>query len=103
MGGVYRKKTCPTCGIEHRKRGAYCGQSCANAGREITDVTRKKMSRSALEYNETPEGLANARRTSMRTTAMNMGAPPPVTVEEFCVDLPNFPELPEGYDHATDW
>jgi hypothetical protein len=26
-----------------------------------------------------------------------------VTIDEFCVDLPDFPELPDGYDHATDW
>ena len=61
------------------------------------------MSQSALEYNDTPEGLANAHMASLRVTAMNLGAPPPVTIEEFCVDLPDFPELPEGYDHASNW
>jgi hypothetical protein len=40
---------------------------------------------------------------ALRNTSMAQGLPPPVTVEEFCVDLPDFPELPEGYDHATDW
>jgi hypothetical protein len=104
MGGIYKLKKCPNCGIDHRKRGLFCGQSCANASRVITDETKKKMSRSALEYNDTPEGIANARMASQRMSAQLLGAPPPVTVDEFCVDLPDFPpDLPEGYDHASDW
>ncbi len=103
MSGIYRLKKCPNCGTDHRKRGLFCGQSCANASRVITDDTKKKMAKSNAEYNNTPEGLANARMAALRNTSMAQGLPPPVTVEEFCVDLPDFPELPEGYDHASDW
>jgi hypothetical protein len=103
MGGVYRLKQCPACGIDHRKRGLFCGQSCANSARVITDATKDKMSRSNAEYNNTPEGIANARMAALRNTTAAQGLPPPVTIEEFIVDLPDFPELPEGYDHATDW
>jgi hypothetical protein len=103
MSGIYRKKNCPNCGIEHRKRGDYCGQSCANESRTITDATKKKMSRSQLEFGKTPEGIAAAKRQSMRATAYYSGDELPVTIEDFCVDLPDFPELPEGYDQASDW
>jgi hypothetical protein len=34
---------------------------------------------------------------------MRTGDELPVTLEDFCVDLPDFPELPEGYDHAEKW
>lgn len=29
--GQYREKTCPTCGVQHRKRGPYCSRSCGNS------------------------------------------------------------------------
>jgi hypothetical protein len=51
----------------------------------------------------TPEGVAAAKRQSMRATAYYKGEELPVTIDEFCVDLPDFPELADGYDHATDW
>jgi hypothetical protein len=103
MSGVYKEKNCPNCGILHRKRGNYCGQSCANESRDISEATKKKMSRSQVAYTMTPEGVAAAKRQSMRATAYYKGEELPVTIDEFCVDLPDFPELPDGYDHATDW
>lgn len=33
MPGVYRKKECPNCKKEHRRRGPYCCKSCANLDR----------------------------------------------------------------------
>lgn len=30
MPNVYRLKTCPQCGVEHRRRGEHCGRSCGN-------------------------------------------------------------------------
>jgi hypothetical protein len=44
MPGVYRKKNCPVCGIEHRKRGPYCSRSHALSDRNISDDTRAKLS-----------------------------------------------------------
>lgn len=58
---VYRLKTCPVCGKEHRQRGPNCSQSCANSARKHTEETKKKLSKSMLEYGQTPEGLANYR------------------------------------------
>lgn len=58
---VYRLKVCPVCGKEHRQRGPNCGQSCANKARKHTEETKKKLSKAALDYGQTPEGLANYR------------------------------------------
>lgn len=33
MPGVYKEKTCPACGIKHRKRGEFCSKTCSNKGR----------------------------------------------------------------------
>ena len=43
MPNVYRLKECPTCGVEHRRRGPYCGRSCANKSRTLTDDTKRKI------------------------------------------------------------
>lgn len=33
MPGIYKRKTCPACGVEHRKRGEFCSKTCSNKGR----------------------------------------------------------------------
>jgi hypothetical protein len=43
MPNVYKLKTCPCCGKEHRRRGPYCGRSCANKSRVITDEHKRKI------------------------------------------------------------
>ena len=58
MAGVYKLKTCPGCNVEHRKRGIYCSQACSNSKRIISDETRKKLSAKQIEYQQTPEGVA---------------------------------------------
>ena len=104
MPNQYRKKNCPVCFVEHRKKGAYCCQSCANSDRTVTEEQKKKIKKSIAEYQNSPEGVANAQRQSVRASAMRAGEELPVTLEDFCVDLPDFPpELPEGYDHAEKW
>ncbi len=44
MPGVYKKKNCPVCGIEHRKRGPYCSRSHAVSDRTVSEETRQKHS-----------------------------------------------------------
>ena len=63
MPGVYKLKTCPKCGTEHRKRGAFCSQSCANQ-REASEEKKEKISATVKEYTQTPEGLATAAMVS---------------------------------------
>jgi DNA repair exonuclease SbcCD ATPase subunit len=104
MPNQYKEKKCPVCSITHRKRGLFCSQSCANSNQTKTPEHVKNIKKSIAEYQNSPEGLANAQRQSLRLTAMHNDTPLPVTIEDFCVDLPDFPpELPEGYDHAEKW
>ena len=47
----------------------------------------------AVEYNRTPEAIAQQK-------LLHTGA----TIEDFYIEIPEFPpELPEGYDRAEDW
>lgn len=102
MPGVYKEKNCPNCGVTHRKRGEYCCQRCAAESRTVTEETKEKISDSLKDYLLTPEGQANLRIASQRSTAYLTGAPMPVTIDEFAVGIPDIPELPDGYD-TNDW
>ena len=55
MAGVYRKKNCPTCGTEHRKRGQYCSRSCGNS-RTFDDTYRDKLAMGQAKRALTDEG-----------------------------------------------
>lgn len=50
MPGVYRKKNCPQCGVEHRKRGQFCSIACSNSFREVKPETRQKLSEIQTDY-----------------------------------------------------
>ena len=43
MVGIYRKKICPTCDTEHRRRGPYCCRSCAAKDRQVSSETIEKI------------------------------------------------------------
>jgi hypothetical protein len=103
MPNQYKEKKCPVCSVTHRKKGIYCCQSCANSNQTKSPEHVKRIKKSIAEYQSSPEGVANAQRQSVRASAMRNGDELPVTLEDFCVDLPDFPELPEGYDHAEKW
>lgn len=94
MPGVYREKECPSCGVKHRKKGPYCSQSCANMNREVSDKVRENMRKVAIEYSKTPEAIA-------RNKMINSG----ISVEDFAVDIPDFPDLDtfDGYDRGEKW
>jgi hypothetical protein len=105
MPNQYRKKNCPVCSVEHRKKGVYCSQSCANSNQKKTPEHVKKIKKSIAEYQSTPEGVANAQRQSLRASAMRNDEPLPVTLEDFAVDIPDLQDLPDldGYDKAERW
>ena len=92
MPGVYREKECPQCGLKHRKKGNYCSQSCASSDREPTEGMREHMREVAIEYNKTPEAIANQK-------LFNTG----VSIEDFAVDIPTFYEMPDGYEETGKW
>lgn len=92
MPGVYRLKTCPQCGKEHRRRGPHCSKSCSNAHRIITDETRLKMSQSRYEYAETPEGIAHYKMSANAEKARANGENY-LTQEDYLIDIPTYDDL----------
>jgi len=95
MPGVYKEKSCKNCGILYRKKGIYCSQSCASKDRISTDGQRENMRRVAAEYNQTPEAIAKQKQIN---TPLNT-----LTAEDYTIEIPEFPDLPEGYDIADKW
>ena len=67
----------------------------------------KRIKKSLNEYQNSPEGLANAKRQSLRASAMRNDEPLPVTIEDFAVDIPDTTELSDydldGYSRAENW
>lgn len=92
MPGVYKLKSCPNCKKEHRKKGQFCSIACSNAHREVSDKVRENMRKVAEDYQKTPEAIA-------RNKMINS----PLSSEDYSVDIPDLPDLPEGYDIAEKW
>ena len=105
MPGVYRKKICPSCNVEHRKRGNFCSLSCSSK-RNHTDETKDKISNTVREHFQTPEGIAQAKVNNRRVNAILNNEIPPVTIDEFAVSIPELsPDLSDytDYNKAEDW
>ena len=49
------------------------------------------------EYYRTPEGSAQAFMNNRRVNALRVNEAPPVSIEEFTVDIPTLYDLPDGY------
>jgi hypothetical protein len=97
MPGVYREKECPVCEKKHRKRGIFCGQSCANKQREYTEETKEKISKSVGEHFLSPEGITSAIWNNRRVHALREGKEIPVNGEEYVVDIPTIHDIPKEY------
>lgn len=75
MVGIYRLKTCPVCGIEHRKRGPYCSRSHAAQDRTVSAETKQKLSDSgkARYEDKTSDDYLNTLDHLKQATAMSKG------------------------------
>lgn len=94
--GKYKEKECKFCSIKHRKKGPYCSQSCANRDRpEYSQKVADTMRKVAIEYNKTPEAIAQQK-------LLHTG----ISIDDFAVDIPDLPpDLSEysDYNKAEDW
>ena len=97
MPGVYKEKNCPTCNKTHRKRGEYCCARCAQLFSVKPSDVKEKISEGLREFYTTPEGIAAASVNNRRVNALRINEAPPVTIEEFTVDIPTLYDMPEGY------
>jgi hypothetical protein len=95
MPNVYREKICPRCEKKHRKRGKYCGQSCANTNRPASEKAKAALRKIATEYNKTPEAIAHQK-------LFHTGIMP----DEFAVSIPTLdPDLSDydDYERGEKW
>jgi hypothetical protein len=94
MPGVYKLKSCPQCKKEHRKRGPFCSQACSNSHREPTENQREQGRKLAEERRGAPETIAAGH-------LLKKGLQ--IDSENFAIQIPDIPDLPEGYDIADKW
>ena len=97
MPGVYKLKECPNCKKEHRKRGPFCSQGCHNSHREVSEKQReqgRKLGEVNRENAGAPESIARGHLLKQGSLTKS---------EDFAIELPDFPDLPEGYDNAENW
>ena len=98
MTDRYKEKNCKFCEKLHKKRGLYCCQGCANSDREVSDKVRDNMRSVAIDYNRTPEAIAQQRLLSTG-----------ITIEDFAVDIPevrdlsDYSEFLDGYEKGERW
>jgi hypothetical protein len=95
MPNMYREKVCPKCSKKHRKRGPFCSQSCSSKDRPASENVKNALRKTAIEYNRTPEGIAQQK-------LFNSG----LVSDDFAVDIPTLdPDLADykDYNKAEDW
>jgi hypothetical protein len=94
MPGVYKLKSCPECKKEHRKQGIFCSQSCSNSHREVSENQREHGRKLAEMNRGAPEKIAAGHLMKQGLDANS---------ENFAINIPDIPDLPEGYDIADNW
>jgi hypothetical protein len=94
MPGVYKLKECPECKKEHRKRGPFCSQACSNSHREVSDKVRDNMRKVTEDQRGAPDRIAGGHLLKQGIITQ---------AEDFAIQIPDIPDLPEGYDIADKW
>ena len=93
-------KTCPRCGIQHKKRGPFCSRSCGNV-REHTEDDKAVRSQKLTEYHLTPEGAATREKSSRIMSAKRKGEDwEEVGVDDYAVDIPDVTDYSADYDNT---
>jgi endogenous inhibitor of DNA gyrase (YacG/DUF329 family) len=103
------EKTCPRCGVKHKKRGPFCSRSCGNV-REHTEEDKEVRRQKLIEYHQTPEGAATRAKASAQITALNKGQEMTIIpMEDYAVDIPEIPDQSilddwfDGFDRGEKW
>jgi len=91
-------KSCPRCGIQHKKRGPFCSRSCGNV-REHTEDDKAARSQKLTEYHLTPEGAATREKSSRIMSAKRKGEDwEEIGVEDYAVGIPDVTDYAADYD-----
>jgi hypothetical protein len=56
---AYKEKTCPKCGVTHKKRGEFCSRSCGNA-RAMPEYQKESIAAAKREWHATSDTAAVA-------------------------------------------
>ena len=93
------EKECKFCKVKHRKKGPYCSQSCANRDRpEYSANVANAMRKVAIEYNRTPEAIAQQKLLPLN-----------INSDDFAIAIPDiktiddFADYTDGFDKAEKW
>lgn len=99
---VYRKKNCPQCGVEHRKKGPFCSQGCHNRFRgPLSQETKDKISTIKKEWFATTiDGEALKSKLSLNMKNLYTGDVN-LTDEDYCLDIPDIDSLDD--DEKINW
>ena len=93
-------KTCPRCGIQHKKRGPFCSRSCGNV-REHTEDDKAVRSQKLTEYHLTPEGAATREKSSRIMSTKRKGEDwEEVGVDDYAVGIPDVTDYAADYDNT---
>jgi hypothetical protein len=90
---IYRKKNCPQCNVEHRKKGPFCSQGCHSRFRgPLSDETKEKISQAKKEWYQTPDGIREKAKLVMNTKLRSEGRDT-ITTDDFYVEIPDIDSL----------
>jgi hypothetical protein len=90
---IYRKKNCPQCGVEHRKKGPFCSQGCHNRHRGTqSQETIEKRRKAQIEWYKTPDGMREKQKLILNTRLRAEGRDT-ITTEDYYVEIPDIDSL----------
>lgn len=102
---IYRKKNCPQCNVEHRKKGPFCSQGCHNRHRgPMSDETKSKLSESKKRWYQTPDGMREKEKLILNTKLRAEGRDT-IKTEDYYVEIPDFKDLDDyaGWEKSENW
>lgn len=73
---AYKEKTCPKCGVKHKKRGEFCSRSCGNT-RAHKAETKKKIGKAISTWLTSGDERAEAQVHNFTSQGSNK-APDPI-------------------------
>ena len=100
-------KTCPKCGITHKKRGPFCSQSCGNS-RKQSEALKEQKAAKLKAYHATPEGMATRSIASdfasrlNRNRALERAGEYVLTDPDWMLDIPLTSENMHTYHDEDD-
>lgn len=78
---AYKEKTCPKCGVKHKKRGEFCSRSCGNT-RAHKHETKLAIATTQTIRHASGDAVAEEQRYALAVANNREYDPPPVIREK---------------------